>query len=372
MIRKIIVSVISIAIVVGGILGAKKIADSKKTPERRVGKTVTTVFTSTVKNGAIQVSIPVTGSLKAKSRVDLYSEVQGIMLPDNGRFKAGTSYGKGQTLVAIRSDDFQANLKSQRSNLQGLITAALADIKLDYPTSLDRWSRFLAALDVNSPLPPLPEPASNKEKMFIIGRNINATYYNIKNAEIVLNKYTITAPFNGILTNSMVTPGTVIRPGQKLGEFIDPSVFELEAPISSSNIDHLKVGQKVQLSSTDNSGRNWPGTVTRINRLIDPQSQTISAFIQVTGQGLEEGMFLKAKIDAAVMHDAFEIPRSVLFDEDQVFIAQDSLLIQKTVNPIHFNEKTVIVKGLEDNAQVLSKMPPAAYPGMKISIYKED
>lgn len=371
MIRKVIITVLSVVILVGGFFGAKKIADSKKPPEKKIEKTVTTVFTSNVENGAIQVELPVTGSLKAKNRVDLFSEVQGVMLPDGGKFKAGTAFSAGQSLVSIKADDFKASLMSQRSNLQNLVTAALADLRLDYPSSFDNWNSYLSNLDVNKSIPALPEPASDKERMFITGRNIYTTYYSIKNAEIILAKYNLSAPFNGILTNAMVTPGTVIRPGQKLGEFIDPSVYELEAPISSSMINYLKVGQQVQVRATDNSDRNWTGSVTRINRLIDPKSQSISAFIQVSGAGLEEGMFLEASIDAAKLEDAFEIARSVIFDEDQVFLAVDSILVQQTVSAIHFNEKTAIVRGLENGAQVLSKMPPGAYPGMKIQVYRE-
>ena len=372
MVRKVIITVISAAILIGGFLGAKKIADSKKPPEKKVAKTITTVFTSNVVNGSIQVKLPVTGSLMAKNRIDLYSEVQGVMLPDGGKFKAGAAFSSDQTLVSIKADDFRASLMSQRSSLQNLVTAALADIRLDYPTSFDRWNNYLSRLDVNKSLPPLPKPASNKEKNFITGRNIYTTYYSIKNVEIVLEKYNLHAPFNGVLTNALVTPGTVIRPGQKLGEFIDPSVYELEATISSSMIKYLKVGQTVKVKATDNSDRSWNGFVTRINRLIDTKSQTISAFIQLSGAGLEEGMFLEASIDAVELDNTFEITRSVIFDTDQVFLAKDSILVQQTVNPIHFNDKTVIVRGLEDGTQVLSKMPPGAYPGMKISIYTED
>jgi multidrug efflux pump subunit AcrA (membrane-fusion protein) len=372
MVRKVIITLLSAAILIGGFVGSKKIADSKKSPEKKVVKTVTTVFSTNVQNRSIQVVLPVTGSLKAKNRVNLFSEVQGVMLPDNGKFKTGTAFDAGQSLVLIKADDFKASLMSQRSNLQNLVTAALADLRLDYPSSFDQWNSYLSNFDVNKSLPVLPEPASDKERMFITGRNIYTTYYNIKNAEIVLEKYNLTAPFNGILTNALVTPGTVIRPGQKLGEFIDPSVYELEAPISSSMIDYLKVGQEVQVQATDNSGRTWGGTVTRVNRLIDPKSQSISAFIQVSGTGLEEGMFLEASISAAKLEDAFEIPRSVVFDQDQIFLAVDTVLVQKTIVPIHFNEKTVIVRGLENDSQVLTKMPPGAYQGMKISIFKED
>ena len=53
----------------------------------------------------------------------------------------------------------------------------------------------------------------------------------------------ISAPFSGILTEALVTEGTLIRNGQKLGEFIDPSDYEMEVNISKSYANLLKVGE---------------------------------------------------------------------------------------------------------------------------------
>lgn len=371
MVRKIIVGAIAIVILVVGFALSRKLSDSKKPQPRTVEQQVTTVFTTTVKNGDVPLQMNVTGSLRAKNRVELFSEVQGVMVSDEGRFKPGTTFGAGQTLVEVRSDDFRAGLKAQKSSLQNLVTSLLADIRMDFPESMDRWSTFLNQIDVNSPLPVLPTPASDKERLFVSGRNIHTTYYNIQNAELVLGKYRITAPFSGVLTVASATPGTVIRPGQKLGEFINPNVFELEASVNASMVSHIKVGQTVNVRTTENDGRKWQGKVSRINRLIDGSTQTISAFIDVSGAGLEEGMFLTADIAAGKVANAFEIPRSVLFDTDQVFVVQDTVLLQVAVRPVFFKERSVIVAGLPDGAEVLTKMAPGVYPGMRVSIYQQ-
>lgn len=372
MVRKIIVVVVSALILIGGITAFRKLADSKKPPERKTEKRVSTVFTKTVENGNVPIQLSATGSLTALNRTELFAEVQGVMLPDNGKFKPGTRFNRGDLLVSVRSTDFEATLKSQKSNLQNLITAALPDLKLDYPDAFSNWSQYLESLDIEKPLPELPKTASNKEKMFITGRNIYTTYYNIKNAELVLNKYRLSAPFNGVLTQALVNPGTVIRPGQKLGEFIDPTVFEMKTPIPSSMIHHLKIGQSVQLHSTEPLEHGWVGVVSRINSEVDGSTQSTDVYIKVDGDGfLKEGMFLEATIDATEIEDVFEIERSVLFDSDQVYIAGDSVLVQKTVEPIYFNENTVVVRGLKNGDEVLTKMAPGAYPGMRISIYQE-
>ena len=371
MVRKIIIVVVSAAILAGGIFLKKTLEDSKKPPVKKKEKQVTTVFTDTVKNGVVPIQLEATGTVTAKNRVELFAEVQGVMTSSAGSFKAGERYAKGSTLVSIDSEVYRAGLMAQKSSLQNLVTAALADLRLDFPDSFDRWSGFLSELDVNKPLPKLPEPTSDKEKMFVTGRNIFTTYYNIRNMELTLAKYNLAAPFDGILTEALVTTGTLIRPGQKLGTLIQPTVYEMEAPVSSTLVKFLKVGQIVDVQSTEGSGRNWKGTITRINGLVNTETQTVNVYIQLSGEGLDEGIYATASVSATEADNAFEIDRSVLFNTDQVYVAKDSVLVQKTINPVYFNEKTVVVKGLADGDQVLSKMPPGSYPGMKISIYTE-
>ena len=367
-IQAILTVVISVGFVAGGVMLAQKLAGSKPALPKSSQGGAATIFTKTVKNGPIPVAINATGSLMALNRVDLFSEVQGVMLPDNGKFKAGNRFAKGQALVSINSADFRANLMSQRSNLLNLITSALADIRLDFPDSFEKWNNYAKGFDVNSSIPELPAFSSDQEKMFISGRNILSTYYSIKNAEIVLAKYNLSAPFNGVLTEASVTPGTVIRPGQKLGSFIDPSVFEMETPVNSAMMKYLKVGQTVNVSATDNSGRTWRGKVIRINNLVDASTQTMNAYLQVSGDGLEEGMFLEASIAATEIENAIELPRSLLMNGNEVYVTDGKTLQQQEITPVYFTEKTVIVQGLADGIQVLTKMPPSAYPGMEVVI----
>ncbi len=51
--------------------------------------------------------------------------------------------------------------------------------------------------------------SSEKENYFITGRGIVSSYYNLKNLEQRLSKYVISAPFSGILTEALVTEGTL-------------------------------------------------------------------------------------------------------------------------------------------------------------------
>ena len=272
-------------------MGAKSLMDSRNSPKPKEQKVVTAVFTETVQNKLTPITISSSGNLVAKNKVELYSEVQGIFDRSGKPFKAGTYYRKGATLLKLNSDEYFATIQAQKSSLYNQLVLFLPDLRLDYPDAFPKWEAYVQAFSMNELLQPLPQPATEKEKLFVSGRNIFTAWYNVKNMEERLSKYIITAPFSGILTDALVNPGTLIRPGQKLGEFIDPGVYELEISVNAGFMELLKVGKAVTLYNLDHT-KSWTGKVARINGRVHQSTQTVQVYIQVSGQGLKAGMYL--------------------------------------------------------------------------------
>ena len=200
----------------------KVMISSNQRKDRAPKKIVKTVFVEEVINSTIPITIRANGNLVAKNRIDIYSEVQGVLQPTPKEFRPGNTYQKGEIILKINSEEHFANLQAQKSNLYNSITSIMPDIRLDYPDEYQKWENYLSDFDFNQPTPQLPEINSEKEKFFISGRNIFTSFYNVKNLEVRLSKYNIRAPFNGVLTEAMVNPGALIRVGQKLGELIGP------------------------------------------------------------------------------------------------------------------------------------------------------
>ncbi|MDH3323843.1 MAG: HlyD family efflux transporter periplasmic adaptor subunit, partial [Flavobacteriaceae bacterium] len=250
-------------------------------------------------------------------------------------------------------------------------TSIMPDIRLDYPEEYQKWQDYLAGFDFDKTTPTLPKTNSEKEKFFISGRNIFTSYYNAKNMEVRLNKYTIRAPYNGILTEAMVNPGSLVRQGQKIGEFIKPDIYEMEIAVNAAYKDLLKVGKNVKLHNLENT-QNWTGKVVRINGKVDQTTQTIKVFIEVNDKALTEGMYLEADLVAKSEKDAYEISRKLLVNNTSVYkVENDTLLNLVNVNPVYFKDQTVIIKGLPNGSKILSKSVPGAYDGMTVKIYEE-
>lgn len=367
--RKVILSVLAaMVIIAASVLIARWIVDSKKDRRPSPNKVVKTVFVDTVKNGTVPIIVTASGTLVAKERVELFAEVQGVFRKGNKLFKPGQEYRKGQTLIRIDAAEYYANVQSAKSNFFNLITSIMPDLQLDYPEYFPKWQAYLSNFNLDSPTPELPEIKSEKEKYFISGRGILTSYYTVKNLEQRLSKYTIAVPFNGILTEALVTEGTLVRAGQKLGEYINTDTYELQVAVAKTYGDFLEVGRGVTLMNLEKT-KTYKGKVVRINGKVDQTSQTVTAFIEVSGKNLKEGQYLEANLSAKEEPNAIEIDRSLLLKNDEVYVVRDSILDLVKVSPMYFGENKVVLKNLPDGTVIVSKPVAGAYAGMLVKIY---
>jgi len=361
--RKLILAILGVLFITGAIYGAKMIINSKSKTRKAPSKVIKTVFVDTVKNTSIPIIIPANGNLVAKRRVEIYSEVQGIFKPGSKLFKPGEKYQKNEAFISINDTEYYANVQLAKSNLYNSIAAVLADLRLDFPEVFLKWEAYLKSYDLNKPTPKLPKMVSEKENYFITGRSIVSNYYTVKNLEQRLSKYTISAPFKGILTEALVTEGTLIRSNQKLGEFIDPSVYEMEVSLSKTFASLLDVGETVELNNLERT-KKYSGIVSRVNGSINSATQTIAVYIEIKNSSLKEGMYLEANLNAKKEKNAIEINRGLLLDEDKIFIVRDSVLDMINVRPVYFSNTKVVLKDIPDGTIILSSPFPGAYVGM--------
>mgnify|MGYP000011517936 FL=1 len=363
--RKIILAFLGVILIIISVYTSKMIINSKSTIRKAPPKVVKTVYVDTVSNSTIPIIIPANGNLIAKRRVEIYSEVQGIFKPASKLFKQGEKYKKNEIFITINNTEYYSSVQSAKSNLYNSIVAIMADLRLDFPDVYPKWEAYIKSFDLNNTTPKLPEMSSEKENYFVTGRGIVSNYYSVKNLEQRLSKYTIKAPFKGILTEALVTEGTLIRNNQKLGEYIDPSIYEMEVSLGKNYASLLKIGESVQLNNLENTEK-YTGKISRINGSVNTATQTITVFIEIINSSLKEGMYLEAKLNAKNEPNAIEINRSLLLDENKIFIVRDNVLDVIEVTPTYFSETKVVLKNIPDKTIILSNPFPGAFVGMSV------
>ena len=363
--RRILLSVLGILILVVAFSLSKSIANGNPPPRKEAGKVVKDVYYVEVKNNVYNVQIPSNGVLEAYQRIKVTARVQGLMQTISPLFKSGQAYKKGQTLVQIESSEFRSNVISQRASLYNLITSVLPDLELDFPEAYEIWKAFLLQFDVEQTVPAIPAMEENV-RLFISGRGIISSYYALQNLEKSLTFYSIKAPFDGVLVAANVTEGSLIRPGQELGDFIAPDHYELKVALPKSYVEKIAVGASVELKSIDTQ-KTYPGKVARINAKVTTQTQSVEVFIRVSNPELKEGMYMESQIGALEFENVFSIDRGLLDGDQQLYLIEKNQLQLKQVKVVHFTETDAIVSGLTDGQLLIAQPIIGAYKGMEVN-----
>ena len=355
-------------VLAGAFALANVLSKMKEPPKRKTFQQgLPTAEVLPVQNASLPASLDIQGTLEAFDKVDLFAEVGGTLKATSRPFKVGSYFPKGEVLIAIDDEEARLSILSQKSSLLNAITQLMPDLKIDHPQSFEQWKSYLDGFDLEQPIRPFPQPLSEQEKFFIASRNLYTQYYTIKSAETRLAKYTLSAPFNGVLTEALINPGGLVRTGQKLGVLMNSGVYELVGTVPVAELKYVQPGSRVELVSDDIEGR-WNGRVKRISDQIDPGTQTVKVYIGVEGKDLREGMYLRGTVDAGAYKQAFELPRNLLVGQDGVYEVRDSTLALRKVEVLRYSEGSVIVSGLPEGLRLLGKPLSGAFEGMKVQV----
>lgn len=361
--------IVAIVIILGGSLAIAVYMKSRKEPPRkkaeRVAQNVVEVMAFTP--GDEKIVVPVSGRIQAKNKIEVLSQVTGTLLSGSKPFKEGNSFAKGQILMRLDDTDARMAVVAQRSTFQTNLTLLLADIKIDHADEFAGWNTYAGKLDPEKDLPELPEVKSSHLKNFLVAKGIYQLYYQIQASEAHLRKFVLIAPFNGILASANVTEGEVIRAGQPVGVFLQADHYEMEVGLSLLDKEKVKAGNEVTLRATDKPG-TWNGKVARISESIDPGTQTVKVYIDVTGSGLYDGMYLSGKLYAGTAGGVMRYPSNLVTESNEVYIVNDSVLNAVKAEVIHREGQTVLLSGIPEGAQLVASTVPGIYDGMIVKL----
>jgi len=368
-IRQILIVIISILIFGFSIFLAMNMSKPKEIPKKSQevnGAREVAYFIA--ENKEIQMKLRVFGRLLPVDKTEIFSEVTGLIQSMPKQIKEGVLFQQDELLLSVDDKEFLMNMKAAKSALLTSITQIMPDIKLDFPESKEQWEAYKRNFNMESVLGPLPQAKSEKEKDFIALKTIYNQFYNIKSLEEKWLKYRIVVPFTGLITESFVSKGGMVRAGQKLATIMNQNQFELQANIYQEDISYFRLGAKVALEE-ESTGKKYMGQVIRLGNTIDNKSQSLRIYIQVQGNDLRENMFLSGELNAVAMQNVIEVPRKLLVDEAFIYaITNENKIVLQPVLPLKFNEETVVLRNVPEGTVLLKDRFNGIYEGMLVSL----
>lgn len=359
---------IGIAVVgffLAGFLASLKDPQVKKTPPpQTVNVTVASVAYTDQ-----ETELEYFGRVKSFQSAAIIAEVQGLLQQGAVALQNGQQVRKGQLLFSVDDRETRMNLKSQKSQFMKSIADILADLKVDFPNSYESWQSYFESIDVDKPLPDLPEVKDMKEKTFLATRGIQSSFYSIMAAQERLGKYRTYAPFSGSLSNVVLEPGSVVNPGSRIATLTRTDQLELAIPVKNEDLKWLEQGTEVNVNSEE-ANQSWKGKITRIGDRVDPATQSVNVYVKVMpakDAPILEGQYLKASLPGKVVRKAFEVPRRAIFDKDRVYLVQDGKLASSQVVVHKKNPTTAIISGVPAGSQLVIEPPLNASESMAVN-----
>jgi multidrug efflux pump subunit AcrA (membrane-fusion protein) len=306
-----------------------------------------------------------TGRVVPLQRASISNQVPGKVLPTGKLLQEGKYYRRGEPMIRIDSEQLRYSLRAERAQLITSLTLILSDLSLDYPQAHGEWEAFTRSIDVAEPLPALPKLTDTRLANFIHARAIPAQYYAIRAREATLDDYTVTAPFAGQLTSASVEPGAVVQPGQVLATISRTGTYEVRADLPASVVPALAVGQRLVVYAR-NIDRSYPATIHRFGPTIDESSQTVTAFLRLSGDQLRSGLYVEGSLPGERLERVAVLPKAALTRSNEVLVIRDSLVATVAVEPVLIEADRVYLAGLSGGERVITEAIDGPVVGTEI------
>lgn len=229
------------------------------TAEKAVVKTITQLVTAT-------------GKVQPEIEVKISPEVAGeiIELP----FKEGAPVKKGELLVKIKPDTYQAQVEQQEANLvaarAGAVQAKsqLSKAQDDFKRSEDLFNKqLLSDSDFSAARTNLEVAQANNDNALA---QIRRTEGALTQAHDLLNKTTIYAPMDGSISalGSEIgerVVGTGSFAGTEIMRVADLANMEMRVKVNENDIVNVKIGDPASITIDAFPGRKFVGKVYEIS-----------------------------------------------------------------------------------------------------------
>jgi RND family efflux transporter MFP subunit len=177
---------------------------------------------------------------------------------------------------------------------------------------------------------------------------------------------TIAAPFDGVITETMVEPGNTASPGMPLLRLEDTREFRLEVRVDESRVGRIRSGDCVPVFLGTGT-TPITGTVAEVSRAVDADARAFLVKIALPeARGLRSGEFGKARFVGAPRR-ALTIPSSAVVRRGQltsVFVVDKGVARMRLVN---LSESEVLA-GLTESDVVILSPPAGLTDGRRISV----
>jgi len=264
--------------------------------------------TATVERGEVSQRVTAYGSLQPVQRVEVGSQVSGIV--DAVYVDFNSRVNRGDVIAQIDPSTFEADVSSARAELE----SSEATLEL----ARHQWNRVqeLLGLEFVSPSDVDESQANLRQAEAAVEVRRHA----LARAERELERSTILAPTDGIVIDRLVDPGQTVAASLNapiLFEIAaDLTSMHIHASVSEADIGRVAEGQSVRFVVDSHRDEAFEGEVVQVRNapIMEDNVVHYETIIAVTNENghLKPGMTAEVSIIAEERHDVIRVRNTAL------------------------------------------------------------
>jgi HlyD family secretion protein len=290
--------------------------------QRSTATLATQYQTQKVERGDLRVSVTATGTLKARSTVEVGAEITGRVLQVHVNFNDKVT--KGQILAEIDTQTYLAQVEQAQAQL----TAASAALQ----TARATGNETKLKLDRSKPMveqgllsqQDFEAIAANHERaksqIVSAGAQVTVARASLKVIQTNLSKAVIRSPIDGVVLNRAVEPGQTVTSGLQTPVLFvlaaDLSQLQLNVQVDEADVGSVIEGQEATFTVDAYSRKTFSSKVLAVKNMPTTGTSVVTyeAWLSVDNEKrlLRPGMTATATIVVQERKDVLLVPNAAL------------------------------------------------------------
>lgn len=288
---------------------------------------VTRIRVVTVQNGQYQARVSGYGAASARYELSLSSQVSGQVLHLGESFTTGSVLKKGDVLLTLDDSRYREAVATAAQSVADARVALLEEQR-ESEQARTEWQSSGFKGEPDSPL------RLRKPQLAAAKAALEAAEAGLQSARNDLQHTRIVAPFDALVTERLVSPGSYVSTGTQVATLMSTDRIEISLALSAREWQMLP--DISQLTATDwpvaidsvEGSSQWRGRVLRAEQHLDTRTRQ-RALIVGLEQPLQQspllplGTFVKASLPGQGINNLWRLPASALSQKSEIWYVRD-------------------------------------------------
>jgi RND family efflux transporter MFP subunit len=381
--RNIMRLIICLLLIAAGIGGARfLIATKPKVSKRPPEKMAPLVSTTALQSENYTFSIPAMGTVIPAREMGLQVPVPGEVIYVHPEFTEGGMVAQGMKILQVEPKDYELAVQQKRK--------ALADAEYSYKleqghqdVARKEWSLLYGDKPIDEGESDLALRKPHLEKVQV---EIKAARAELEQAEINLQRSTLTAPFNALVLSTYVELGSQLSSQEKLADLVGTDNYWVQVSLPIDRLkwiqipngdqhagsevkifyrtDNVKIGKVIRLLPDLSKEGRMARLLIEVNDPLDLQAKNEKQPMLLIGE------YVRVSIKGEELQNVFQVPRSAFHNDSEVWIVnEEGKLSIRSVKTIWRDQDSVVVKdGFKSGETLVVSDIAAPVAGMDLRI----